>query len=411
MMLGTTRRVARLLLTSAMVLAAATAATAGQSPRQLIRQGNQAFERGEFQEALDLYDEASVELPESATLSFNRGAVFYRQDDLKKAEEAFEKAASKSRDLTLEAKCKYNLGNCAFRESERQADSDLQAAVAACERSIGLYQNALTLNPELANAAANIEVARLTLKSMLDALKKQQEEQQKQQEQQQKTLDKLKELLERQQRAVAANSAVTQQRARTGDTGAVKQKVKDLATDQDTLRNDTQQFAEGLSQAQQQQPGQPQPQAMMGGAQPPAQPPPQFAAAQEHLGKAVSEQERATQYLQNNALAPARPTQQKAAAELQEALKALTQPPEGQGSQQQPQDDQQQQQQQDQEQQQQGDQGEQDQQQDEQQQQQQQQQAAMVDEKAHDILDEEKQNREQRQVHGGDGYRPVDRDW
>ena len=39
-----------------------------------------------------------------------------------KAVEAFQDAAVKSRDTALEARSRFSLGNCAFREAERQRD-------------------------------------------------------------------------------------------------------------------------------------------------------------------------------------------------------------------------------------------------------------------------------------------------
>jgi len=85
----------------------------------------------------------------------------------------------KSQDTKLEAKCNYNLGNCAFRECERQKDSDLKKSVEACKQAIGFYKNALRLNPEMAEAARNLEVARLTMKAMLDEIKNREEAEKK----------------------------------------------------------------------------------------------------------------------------------------------------------------------------------------------------------------------------------------
>jgi len=146
-------------------LCAGTFATHAVSARKLIERGNTAYQAGKFEEALSAYDEASVDAPESPELYYNRGAVFYRQEDYEQAVEAFEKAALKSVEPILESRARYNLGNCAFREAERQRDSDLQKSLESCEAAIKHYQDALRRNRNLTKAAENIEIVRLYMRS------------------------------------------------------------------------------------------------------------------------------------------------------------------------------------------------------------------------------------------------------
>ena len=63
------------------------------SARTLVEQGNRAYTAGEYANALAAYEEAEVDLPESPRINFNRGLIFYRQEDYGKAKEAFKKAA------------------------------------------------------------------------------------------------------------------------------------------------------------------------------------------------------------------------------------------------------------------------------------------------------------------------------
>jgi Ca-activated chloride channel homolog len=156
------------------------------SPSSLVQKGNTAYEKGHFDEALKAYEQAGVDDPESPQISFNEGAAYYRKGDFAKAKAAWEKASLNSKDLSLEAKAVFNLGNLAFSEAKRQQDSDLQKALDTCTQSIKHYQHTIDLLKKTAdaqqaglkkNAAENIEMVRLVMKSILDALQKQQAEQ------------------------------------------------------------------------------------------------------------------------------------------------------------------------------------------------------------------------------------------
>jgi Ca-activated chloride channel family protein len=155
------------------------------SPRSLVRQGNAEYARGNFDEALSKYEQATVELPESPHVAFNQAAAYYSRGQYDRARQAYEKAALKARDTGLESRSQFNMGNVAFRESERHRDSDLQKSLQLCEQSIRHYRQALDLDPGFSEAAENIEVARLVIKTILDEIKKQQDQQEDQQQGQQ----------------------------------------------------------------------------------------------------------------------------------------------------------------------------------------------------------------------------------
>ena len=362
-------------------------AAGAESAADLVTKGNGAYDAGDYEGALASYDEASVGDPESPYIYFNRGNVLYRQEDFDKAKEAFEQASLKSKDLALEARSQYNIGNCLFRQGDRQRDSDLQKSLEAFETSVRYYQRALELDPKRADAAHNIEVARLTIKAVLDEIKKQQEEQQQQQQQQQELMKELEQLIERQQqhRNDSQNLAQEQQQGQSAD---ADQKAQAQAGEQEETRNDTESLSQKLSQQQQQAQQQQQ------------QPMPNLDTAQGHVDAAVEKQRNAEKQLQDAKPKGAEAQQQEAVEELEKARDALN---EGQQQQQQQGDEQQQQQ---------GEQQEQDGQSEEDkgENEEEQMQAAALDETSRDILDEEEQNREQRAPQTG-GYRPVDKDW
>ena len=273
------------------------------SPADLVGRGNAAYMAGEYDEAISAYEEASVDAPESPHIYFNRGAALYKKGDYSGATEAFEKAALKSRDLQLEAKSKFNLGNCAFREAERQQDSDLNKALEACTKSIQHYQEALDLDPAFNEAAENIEVVRLIMKTILDEINKQKEAAQKQQQ----TVDQLKELIKKQEKALDRNREIRDERSRKGDSDELRDRVQDLAQGQNDLKAETEDLAKNM----------PKP----GGqnAQPAENP------AEKHLKNAAKEQAAASGNLEQNHTEVAATNQEKALKELNDALSSLEQ--------------------------------------------------------------------------------------
>ena len=353
------------------------------SPAELVRQGNTAYLAEKYDEALAAYEEASVEAPESPHLYFNKGTALYQKGDYTGASQSFEKAALKSRDLQLEADSKFNLGNCAFREAERQQDGDLQKALESCGKSIQYYQEALELDPDFSAAAENIEVVRLVMKTLLDAINKQKEAQKQQQEANQKIAETLKELIARQNDALDRNRHLEQERNREGASPELQGMTEELIRDQKDLQADTEDLAEDIPKPRNQNA------------------PSQESPVATHLKNAVKEQQAASGNLEQQNSAAAEKNQEKAVEELKEALSALSS-----GQQCKSPVPQQQQQQGEQQQQQEAsadkrpEEGNED-----------QEAAAQMDDDALDILDEEKENKKQRRMQSAGGYRDVDKDW
>lgn len=355
------------------------------STAHLIEEGNIAYLAGEYDRALSTYEEASVAAPESPVIYFNKGATLYQMGDYAAATDAFEKAALKARDLQLEAKSKFNLGNCAFREGERQQDSDLNKALEALTKSIQHYQEALKLAPDFVEAAENIEVARLVMKNILDAINKQEEAAQQQQEAMKQAAKKIEELIEKQQQALDRNQQLDHERRSKGNSDTLRQQVQDLAKEQRDIQAETEDLAKNMPKPAGQQPFS------------------EETPAEKHLKNAEKEQNAASEHLEENHTSEAKPNQEKALKELKDALESLKEDQESGGGQKQEQ--------------QQGNQQEQEgvspeeNPQDPGEQQEERAAEAQLMEDAHDILDEEKENRERRQMQAAGAYRDVDKDW
>lgn len=179
---------------SLILLAVLVSGAKAGSVRDTLRQGNGLYGDGKYTEAINKYNDALVEQPQAVEPKFNKANGYYRLDDLGEAVDLYQEVAAKSKDMRLVAKARYNLGNCLFQRGAKQRDSDLQKAVDDMKTSITYWRQVLDIEPKNEKAARNIEVARLTIKDILDQLKQQQKDQQqnaqdpnqpKQQEQQQ----------------------------------------------------------------------------------------------------------------------------------------------------------------------------------------------------------------------------------
>ncbi|MCD6365558.1 MAG: tetratricopeptide repeat protein [Planctomycetes bacterium] len=344
-----------------------------EAASDLVRQGNSNFNKGDYEQALATYEKASVDLLESPHLFFNKGDVHYRQGNYAKAREMFETAALKTRDIRLEARCKYNLGNCLFREGQRQADSDLHKALEAFQKSVRYYQDALELDGELRDAAHNIEVVRLTIKDILDKLQEQQKQDDQRRQARKETADELKKLIDRQQQAIGRNDELAKSQADHAESQDWTRQVDSLAQDQKTIMEDTKRQAEKLA-GQQKTTTQPAT--------------PATERARQYLDGATTEQAAAQEELRKRQLKKARPLQKRALQELEKAMEALA-GRDNQGRQPQPQQ----------------------QRPESQPAQQEQAKSPRRDETAREILDEEKENRQRRSLQVPGGMRPVDKDW
>jgi len=158
-----------------MVLVISQAALAG-SAGDYISQGNKLYEQGNFNEAINSYEQALTEAPGALEPKFNQANSYYKLDDLGKAIDLFREVAAESKEMELVAKAKYNLGNTYFQQGSKQKDSNLQKAIDDMKTAISNWRGVLDIEPENEKAAKNIEVARLIIKDLLDQLKKQQQQ-------------------------------------------------------------------------------------------------------------------------------------------------------------------------------------------------------------------------------------------
>lgn len=134
-------------------------------------EGNRAYARKQYSEALKRYRAAQREDPTGAAPPYNLGTVLYRQRKYDNAIKAFERALN-SDDASLQARTYYDIGNCHFRKN------DLLKAIES-------YKKSLQLDPKDAEAKFNLELARRKLKELAQKQQKKQGSQRQQPQQSQ----------------------------------------------------------------------------------------------------------------------------------------------------------------------------------------------------------------------------------
>ncbi len=406
-------------LTLAMLLVLTASQSIAGNARKLLRQGNNALKAEEYDAALDAYGKAALEAPESPSLIYNEGIVWYKKGDFVKARELFTKAGANARqsrvpDRIMEARCEQAVGNCWFREGQRQQDSNLQKSAEAFVSSIEAYNRALKIDQKNHVTLENRDAARLLLKKIIAEQAQREKALQEQQKQQEELARELAELAERQEQAADQSRGAVETAATTP---TPQEKFAEMQGNQRAISTDTTTLAEKF-QAMTPPPASPgQDQNSPTDSSP-------LGDILEEMTQAQETQRQAQHPLDRNAPAQAEPLQKQAAQHLRNALEKMKQQQEQQQQQQQQQEGQGQQQQQ--EKSDDGDENKSDDGKSEEEkqsaqadesdesegEQQEQQVAREVDnDEAQDILNQEKTDKQRRQGNINRGYRPVPKDW
>lgn len=164
-----------ILVALGLLLLAAPSSMAAKKHVSAVKEGNAAYQQGDFKKALEDYHIAEADRPETPGVDYNIGNALYELGDYEQATERLTKALN-SDDAQLAAQAQYNLGNAQYRAGDYQ-------------KAIEAYKASLDLNPEDMDAKYNLELARRMLKEQTQSEQQQQDKQeqqeQKQEEQQQ----------------------------------------------------------------------------------------------------------------------------------------------------------------------------------------------------------------------------------
>ena len=130
-----------------------------------------AWDAGNYDEALQGFLEMEIERPNNRDLGMNVGSAYYMLGDFDKAATQFELLTQKGTPLER-SQAHYNLGNTKYRQGK--LDEALEA-----------FQKTVELNPEDKDAQFNLEYVRDEIRRRHEEAQKNQQNQEQQQQQQQ----------------------------------------------------------------------------------------------------------------------------------------------------------------------------------------------------------------------------------
>jgi Ca-activated chloride channel homolog len=221
-----------------------------QSYRGLVNDANEAYRQEKYDVARDGYSKATQEKSDRIESWFNSGNTSYRTDDIQAALKQYEEAGKRARNKEEVAGAMFNAGNVFLNAAEKGADNPVlkQAAggdaaklrMEGYRQAIGLYKQALKLNPSDADARYNLTYAR----------KKLEELQQQQQQNQNQNQDKKQEKQDKEQDQQNQDKSKQEEQQ--------KKDQQDQQQQQQQNQKDQQQKDQAKQNQQQQQQKQPQ---------------------------------------------------------------------------------------------------------------------------------------------------------
>ena len=195
-------------------LAALSLASRAQQANTLIRQGNEAYKKQDFDKATQAYQGALVKQPASEIGQYNLGNALYKGKKLEDAASAYDKVVKATKDRSFQQKAYYNEG-VALQQQQKLPES------------IEAYKNALKINPEDQDARFNLQKAMEQQRQQQQQQQQQKQPQKQQQKQPKNQQQKQQQQQQQQQQPQQQQSKLTKQQAEQL-LKAMEQKEKDL---------------------------------------------------------------------------------------------------------------------------------------------------------------------------------------
>ncbi len=117
-----------------------------QNDKALIKKGNEAYEKKEYDNAIKNYQQAAEKNPANSTAQYNLGNALYKNNKTDEAVQAYDGALSNSTSNADKAKAFYNKG--VVLQNNKKLPECIEA-----------YKNALKLNPQDEDARQNLQKA------------------------------------------------------------------------------------------------------------------------------------------------------------------------------------------------------------------------------------------------------------
>ena len=148
-----------LLAAATIVVALLLVGAAPQTPDDVLRRGNEAAERKDYDAALRLYEQAEASAADPGLVAFNKGTVLFRLGRYREAELCYLRCLQ-DRDIAPERRCKalYDLGVCLMQRGAEAREADPLARAA---ESFELCRRETPDAKLRDDAEHNLELARL----------------------------------------------------------------------------------------------------------------------------------------------------------------------------------------------------------------------------------------------------------
>ncbi|MCD4831485.1 MAG: tetratricopeptide repeat protein [Anaerohalosphaeraceae bacterium] len=151
------------------VLLLATVAMA-ESARSVVALGNELYNQGEFEKAVEKYDSAIALDDKSAEAVFNKADSLYRLGDFAESVKLYNDAAIMAGNDELVLKSRYNLGNCYFQQGHQAAGENPQKAIKDLTQAIGYWRKVLDVAPANEKAAGNMQIAKALARQLKEQM-------------------------------------------------------------------------------------------------------------------------------------------------------------------------------------------------------------------------------------------------
>lgn len=218
------------------------------------RKAREFMERGQYAEAMRVYDELAVKHPKDSRYYYNAGVAAYKAMKFAEAQEYFD-AASLSEDLNLQQQSFYNRGNALFKAGEEEANFERKTQI--WKEAIDQFDHALNLNETDQMAQDNLQF----VKQQLENLQQQQQDQNPEQnsdENQDEESEQDNEQQNEQNQSDQNQQDQDQQNQQQQDQSEQDQDQQNSSQDQQEQQNSSSQEESSQDKEEQQNPSQPQ---------------------------------------------------------------------------------------------------------------------------------------------------------
>lgn len=161
----------KVLLSSLLLVAAVTIDAYGQGENRLIRKGNRAFDKGDFEAAEVEYQRSLERNRQNAIAEFNLGGAIHQQENFEESAAIFDQLSRRNLPDDKRAMSFHNLGNSLLYQQQ-------------FEQAIEAYKNALRINPDDMDTKYNLLYAQQMLQEQEQSEQQQDQTQDDQQDQQ-----------------------------------------------------------------------------------------------------------------------------------------------------------------------------------------------------------------------------------